>query len=112
MSGALAASSNPYEKEGTKYEEVRDLYHKRMNDLFNSKLALLQQGAQGSGTAEIPTGDNCSENNYSTFCLSLAAAKEYENYVVGLDKLKLTVDIPEGTPTIEEVKHGCYWQTR
>lgn len=95
MSGTFAATSNPYEKEGAKYEEVRDLYHKRVNDVFNKKLALMKQGDKGSGTAEIPKGDNCSENNYSTFCLALATAKEYENYIIGLDKLKLVVDVPE-----------------
>ncbi|MFC1599442.1 hypothetical protein ACFL3T_00250 [Patescibacteria group bacterium] len=106
MSGTMAATSNPYEKEGLKYEEVKELYHKRVNDLFNSKLKLLKQGEKGSGTAEIPKGDNCSENNYSTFCLALASAKEYENYVVGLEKQKLIVDIPDNDLSIEKISVG------
>lgn len=106
MSGTFAATTNPYEKEGITFAKVQELYHKRVNDLFNSKLALLKKGEKGSGTAEIPTGDNCSENNYSTFCLALASATEYENYLVGLEKLKLTVDIPEGDLSIETISKG------
>lgn len=106
MSGGYAADTNPYMKEGAKYDEVKALYQKRVNDLFNSKLALMKSGDSGSGTAEIPTGDNCSENNYSTFCLALAAAQEYQNYVVGLEKLKQTVDIPENDLSIESISSG------
>lgn len=106
MFGTQAASTNPYEKEGSKYEEVKELYHKRVNDLFNSKLSLLKKGDKGSGTAEIPKGDNCSENNYSTFCLALAAAEEYQNYVVGLEKLKEVVDIPENDLSIANISSG------
>lgn len=105
-SGGYAATTNPYEKEGAKYDEVKELYHKRVNDLFNSKLALMKKGDTGAGTAEIPTGDNCSENNYSTFCLAIAAAEEYENYVVGLQKLRSIVDIPENDLSIESISSG------
>lgn len=95
MGGAIAATSNPYDID-KKYEEVKELYHKRVNDLFNGKLKLLKAGPKGSGSAEIPKGDNCSDNNYSTFCLSLAVAGEYDNYVLALEKQKNKVDIPEG----------------
>lgn len=95
MGGAIAATSNPYDSADKKYEEVKELYHKRVNDLFNSKLKLLKTGPKGSGTAEIPKGDNCSENNYSTFCLALAVANEYDNYVIALEKQKNKIDIPE-----------------
>jgi len=96
MGGALAADSNPYDKADKTYENIKELYHKRVNDLFNAKLKLLKQGPKGSGTAEIPKGDNCSDNNYSTFCLSLGVATEYDNYVLALEKQKNKVDIPEG----------------
>lgn len=88
-----AATTNPYDKEELTLEEVEVLYHKRINDLFNSKLKLMKQGDQGSGTTEIPTGDECSENNYSTFCLSIAAADEYEKYAEALRKRKETVSV-------------------
>lgn len=86
-----AATTNPYDKEQLTLDEVKVLYHKRINDLFNSKLKLLKQGDKGSGTTQIPTGDECSENNYSTFCLSIAAADEYEKYAEALRKRKQTV---------------------
>lgn len=88
-----AASTNPYDKEELNFEEVKVLYHKRINDLFNSKLKLLKQGDKGSGTTKIPTGDECGENNYSTFCLAITAADEYENYEKGLIKRKQTVPV-------------------
>jgi hypothetical protein len=88
-----AASTNPYDKQELTFEEVKVLYHKRINDLFNSKLKLLKQGDEGSGTTEIPTGDECSENNYSTFCLALAAADEYEKYEEALRKRREIVPV-------------------
>ncbi|MFC1647793.1 hypothetical protein ACFL10_02250, partial [Patescibacteria group bacterium] len=39
---------------------------------------------EGSGTAEIPKGDECSENNYSTYCMAIAVADEYEKYAEAL----------------------------
>lgn len=104
MGGALAADSNPYDKADKKYEEVKELYHKRVNDLFNAKLKLLKQGPKGSGTAEIPKGDNCGDNNYSTFCLSLAVAGEYDNYVIALEKQKNKVDVPDEGDNIDLIK--------
>ncbi|MFC1810703.1 hypothetical protein ACFLZH_04340 [Patescibacteria group bacterium] len=80
----FAATTNPYDKSELTLQEVEKLYHKRVNDLFNSKLKLLKQGDEGSGTAEIPKGDECSENNYSTYCMAIAVADEYEKYAEAL----------------------------
>lgn len=88
-----AATINPYDKEQLTLDQVKVLYHKRINDIFNSKLKLLKQGDKGSGTTKIPTADECSENNYSTFCLAMAVADEYEKYAEALRKRKQTVSV-------------------
>lgn len=83
-----AATTNPYDKTELTLTQVEKLYHQRVNDLFNAKLKLLKQGEKGSGTAEVPKGDECSENNYSTFCLAMASAEEYEKFKEAILKRK------------------------
>jgi hypothetical protein len=76
---------------------MEKLYHQRINDLFNAKLKLLNAGVKGSGIGEVPKGDECPENNYSTYCLSITAAKEYEQFKEAMLKKKQKIEIPEGS---------------
>ncbi|MBN1494322.1 hypothetical protein JW911_01140 [Candidatus Peregrinibacteria bacterium] len=89
--------SSPYANEKLTIYELEKLYHKRINDLFNSKLKLLHEGSKGSGTGQAPQGDECPDNNYSTYCLSLSAAKEFEQFQTAMLKKKQIVEIPEGS---------------
>lgn len=93
---ALAASS-PYENDKLSLYDVGLLYHTRMNDLFNSKLKLLNEGEKGGGTGKTPDGDECPENNYSTYCLAMTASKEYEQFKAALEKRRKIVDLGTGT---------------
>lgn len=86
------ATSNPYDNDNLTFRELQKMYHTRINDLFNSKLQLLEKGAKGPGTNEIPQGDECEEKNYSTFCLATTAAKEYENYEKELEERKSRIE--------------------
>lgn len=95
LGSTFAASSNVYDKEELTITEVEKLYHSRINDLFNAKLKLLKQGEKGPGTNEIPKGDECSENNYSTFCLALSVADEYDKFEEVLRKRKTYVEITD-----------------
>ncbi len=94
---------NPYDKEELTVREVEKAYHTRVNDIFNAKLTLLKQGEKGGGTTEAPKNDECSENNYSTYCLALAVAKEYDQYSVALNKKKAYVVITDENATLEQV---------
>lgn len=94
---------NPYDNEQLTIQEVEKAYHKRVNEIFNAKLTLLKQGEKGSGTTEIPKNNECSENNYSTYCLAITAAKEYDQYEVALSKRKAYVNITNENATLEEV---------
>lgn len=100
----LHASSavNPYDKEKLTIHEVEKAYHKRVNDIFNAKLTLLKQGEKGNGTTEIPKNDECSENNYSTYCLAITVAKEYDQYSVALNKRKAYITITDKNITLEQ----------
>ena len=98
------ASNSPYLNDKLSIYEIEKLYHQRINDLFNAKLKLLNAGAKGSGVGEVPKGDECPENNYSTYCLSITAAKEFEQFQEALLKKKQTIEIPQDTNvTLEEV---------
>jgi len=101
----LYASSaiNPYDKEQLTIQEIEKAYHKRVNDIFNAKLTLLKQGEKGGGTTEIPKNDECSENNYSTYCLAITVAKEYDQYEAALNKRKAYVTITNDNATLGEV---------
>ena len=99
-----AATSSPYENDKLSLYEVTKLYHKRINDLFNAKIKLLTEGEKGSGTGKTPDGDECPENNYSTYCLAMTAAKEYEMLKAALEKRKQIVELgEEERPTLEAV---------
>lgn len=82
------ATSNPYDNSNLTFYELQKLYHTRINDLFNTKVQLLEKGEKGPGTSVIPQGDECEEKNYSTYCLAITAAREYENYEKELEKRK------------------------
>jgi len=103
-SNMLYASSqiNPYDKEKLSVHEVEKTYHKRINDLFNAKLTLLKKGDKGNGTTKIPKNDECSENNYSTYCLAMAVAKEYDQYLIALNKRKTYITVEKDSITLEE----------
>ncbi len=103
-SSMLYASStvNPYEKESLEIKEIEKMYHKKVNDIFNSKLTLLKQGEKGKGTAEVPKNDQCGENNYSTYCLAVTVAKEYDQYAVAMDKRKSYIKITEENMTLTQ----------
>lgn len=94
----------PYENEDLSLSEVAALYHERVNDIFNSKIKLLLDGEEGEGTNEIPEGDDCEDNNYTTFCLAVEVSKEYEQYKKELLKRKqdVPIDPEEDTITISE----------
>jgi len=99
-----AATSSPYENDRLSLYEVTKLYHKRINDLFNAKIKLLNEGAKGPGIGQTPDGDECPEKNYSTYCLAMTAAKEYEMFKAALEKRKQTVDLGEDArPSLETV---------
>ncbi len=86
------STSNPYNNDKLTFYELQKLYHTRINDLFNSKTKLLEKGEKGPGTNAIPQGDECEEKNYSTFCLAITAAKEYENYKKELEERKGNIE--------------------
>lgn len=90
-----AEDKSPYDNEELEIKELKKLYHKRINDLFNSKQLLLTLGEKGPGLNEVPKGDDCEENNYTTFCLAMAVAKEYEQYANALQKRKSYVKASE-----------------
>jgi len=103
------STSSPYENDKLSIYEVEKLYHKRINDLFNAKLKLLNAGEKGGGVSKAPEGDECPENNYSTFCLATAAAKEYEQLKSALNKRKQVVEIGNNpNPTLEEVSMQAF----
>lgn len=93
---------NPYDNENLSIQEVEKAYHKRINEIFNAKLTLLKKGEDGNGTTEIPKNDECSENNYSTYCLAITVAKEYDQYEAALSKRKSYVKIDEDV-TIDQL---------
>jgi hypothetical protein len=95
---------SPYANEELSLYEVEKLYHTRVNDLFNSKIKLLLEGGDGQGVNEIPEGDDCEENNYTTYCLAVGAAKEYSQYKDELLKRKTQIPLqPKNEPvTLEE----------
>jgi len=105
-----AATTNQYDKFELTIDEVKVLYHKRINDLFNSKLKLMKQGDKGPGSTEIPKGDECSENNYSTFCLAITAADEYEKYAEALRKRKRIIPAGSTELTVAGIQSAA--QTR
>jgi len=84
--------TNPYKKEGLTVDQIIELYHTRVNDLFNAKQALLTQGEEGSGVAEAPTDDNCENNNYSTFCLAKEATQEYIQFQEVLQEKQVNIE--------------------
>jgi hypothetical protein len=103
--GKLIAQTNPnpYANPKLSLDELEKLYHGRINELFNNKLKLLEKGDKGGGTNKIPEGDNCEENNYSTFCLALAAIKEYEQYEEVLLNRKTYIEVdPDTIPYLTE----------
>jgi hypothetical protein len=87
---------NPYDMPDKTVQEVEKSYHKRINEIFNAKLTFLKQGEDGNGTTEIPKNDECSENNYSTYCLAMTVAKEYDLYSAALSKRKAVTNPQEG----------------
>jgi len=98
------ATSSPYENDQLSLYDVELLYHVRINDLFNSKLKLLNEGEKGAGIGKTPDGDECPENNYSTFCLARACSKEYEQFKAALEKRKKVVETGEDSNvTLQEV---------
>lgn len=101
----LYASSeiNQYDNEDLSLQEVEKKYHERVNEIFNSKLTLLKQGEKGSGTSEIPKNDECGEKNYSTYCLAISVAKEYDKYSFALNKRRSYTKIEKQDMTLEEV---------
>jgi hypothetical protein len=108
------ATSNPYEKSSLTIYELEKLYHTRINDLFNAKLQLLEKGEKGPGISKIPSGDECEEKNYTTFCLATTAAKEYKQYNDALSKRKTYVKIEseEGVAiTLEKATTAIVSQT-
>lgn len=95
---------SPYENEELSLHEVAALYHKRVNEIFNSKIKLLLDGEKGGGTNEIPDGDDCEDNNYTTYCLAVEVSKEYEQYRKELlnRRQQVPIDPDEGTVTLDE----------
>ncbi|MCD6109525.1 hypothetical protein J7J83_02095 [bacterium] len=98
----LYASSavNPYDKENLSLREVEKSYQKRVNDIFNEKLTLLKKGEKGGGTTKPPKNDECNENNYSTYCLAMAVAKEYDQYSIALNKRGTYITIQDENITL------------
>lgn len=97
-----ASTINPYDTPDKTVQEVEKFYHKRINEIFNAKLTLLKKGEDGNGTAEIPENDECAENNYSTYCLAMTVAKEYDLYSAALNKRKAVTNPQEGD-TIDQL---------
>ncbi len=93
---------NPYDTPDKTIQEVEKSYHKRINEIFNAKLTLLKQGEDGNGTTEIPKNDECSENNYSTYCLAMTVAKEYDLYNAALGKRKAVTN-PQEEETVDQL---------
>jgi len=108
---ALAATS-PYENDKLSIYDIELLYQSRINDLFNAKLKLLSEGEKGSGIGKTPDGDECPENNYSTYCLAMTAAKEYEQFKATLVKRRQLVDIgTDANATLGEVVTKAFSKT-
>jgi len=98
------ATTSPYENDKLSLYDVELLYHVRINDLFNSKLKLLNDGEKGAGIGKTPDGDECPENNYSTYCLAMTAAKEYEQFKTALQARKKVVEIgTDPNATLQDV---------
>lgn len=105
VNSALQASTtaNPYDKDDLKLYDVKKLYHSKINDTFNTSLQLLEKGEKGTGTDKIPQGDNCEEKNYSTFCVAMRVANEYELYETALKKRQKSLISDGSITTIDEV---------
>jgi len=89
---ASKATTNPYENDKLSLSELETKYHDRMNNLFNTKIKLM---IDGKGTDKSPTGDDCAEDNYSTFCMAITAANELDQYQTVLIARSTKVDIGE-----------------
>ena len=102
----IYASDYAFDSPGMDYANIKSLYHREMNSLFNEKVSQLvdilddknidpfsddrfltpTEGTSGSD------GDNgCSKDNLSTFCVSLQALDRYLAYVNRLNMEKSTL---------------------
>jgi len=89
---AATATTNQYENTKLSLTELETKYNERMNNLFNTKIKLM---IDGKGTDKSPVGDDCAEDNYSTFCIAITAAKEFEQYQDALLARSTNVEIEE-----------------
>lgn len=95
---ASSAITNPYENDKLSLSELEEKYHDRMNDLFNTRIKLM---VDGKGTDKLPSGDDCEEDNYNTFCMALTAANELDQYQIALVKRNVKLDIEDGETILD-----------
>lgn len=88
-------STNPYKKEGLSVDQIIELYHNRVNELFNAKQGLLTKGKEGSGVADAPKDDKCEKNNYSTYCLAKESTQEYVQFQEVLLEKQVNIEFDE-----------------
>lgn len=95
------------------FTDVTTNYHFEMNAFFNTKLEKLVEMIDedeeffNDVDFKVPSGANpdnysekCSEDNVSSYCVSMQALEIYLNYVNTLNGLKGTV--PKGASTLDE----------
>lgn len=85
-------ATNPYDKPLQGLQAALALYHKNIDALFNARMKLLMGGkgdqtvymtTDDSGT-EVPDATQCTDQNVTTFCLSMAALDQFEDFEVAM----------------------------
>lgn len=103
----VSAEEFSFESPSLGFYAVKILYHEQMNDYFNKKIGAFVD-TELDDPAQFPPTDGgiCTEENVSTYCVSMGALDRYVAYMKTLNGVSSTVlslskDIPmtPGAPT-------------